>query len=50
MNAIPDYIVESFEAGAAEIIFASKRQVFIAPDSAPRILEEEKMKVAFWHD
>src|SRR6266704_7223266 len=35
MNAIPDYIVESFEAGAAEL-FLPQKDKFIAPDSVPR--------------
>ena len=35
MNAIPDYIVESFEAGAAELFLPQKTN-FIAPVSARR--------------
>ena len=41
MNAIPDYIVESFEAGAAEL-FCRRRTNFIALDSAPRIWTKKR--------
>src|SRR6267154_851241 len=49
MNAIPDYIVESFEAGAAELFLPQKDKFYRSGFGAAH-LEEEKMKVAFLHD
>jgi len=49
MNAIPDYIVESFEAGAAELFLPQKDKFYRSGFGAAH-LEEEKMKVAFLLD
>src|SRR5258708_22295725 len=49
MNAIPDYIVESFEAGAAELFLPQKDKFYRSGVGAAH-LDEEKMKVAFLHD
>src|SRR6266436_2195196 len=49
MNAIPDYIVESFEAGAAELFLPQKDKFYRSGFGAAH-LDEEKMKVAFLHD
>src|SRR5258708_24409540 len=46
MNAIPDYIVESFEAGAAELFLPQKDKFYRSGFGAAH-LEEEKMKQAF---
>src|ERR1041384_6210968 len=43
MNAIPDYIVESFEAGAAELFLPQKDKFYRSGFGAAH-LEEEKMK------
>jgi two-component system sensor histidine kinase KdpD len=49
MNAIPDYIVESFEAGAAELFLPQKDKFYRSGFGAAH-LDEEKMKVAFLND
>ncbi len=49
MNAIPDYIAESFEAGAAELFLPQKDKFYRSGFGAAH-LDEEKMKVAFLHD
>lgn len=49
MNAIPDYIVESFEAGAAEMFLPQKDKFYRSGFGAVH-LDEEKMKTAFLHD
>jgi two-component system, OmpR family, sensor histidine kinase KdpD len=49
MNAIPDYIVESFEAGAAELFLPQKDKFYRSGFGASH-LDEVKMKAAFEHD
>jgi two-component system sensor histidine kinase KdpD len=49
MNAIPDYLVESFEAGAAELFLPQKDKFYRSGFGASH-LSEEKMKAAFLHD
>src|SRR5258707_2963468 len=49
MNAIPDYIVESFEAGAAELFLPQKDKFYRSGFGASH-LDEEKMKAAFLGD
>src|SRR5260370_14665758 len=49
MNAIPNYIVESFEAGAAEI-FLPEKEKFYGSGYGAAHLDEEKMKSAFLRD
>lgn len=49
MNAIPDYIVESFEAGAAELFLPQKDKFYRSGFGALH-LDEEKMKTAFLRD
>src|SRR5262245_16723752 len=49
MNAIPDYIVESFEAGAAELFLPQKDKFYRSGFGASH-LDEEKMKAAFLRD
>src|SRR5712672_627978 len=49
MNAIPDYIVESFEVGAAELFLPQKDKFYRSGFGAAH-LDEEKMKTAFLHD
>src|SRR5215469_6445251 len=49
MNAIPDYIVESFEAGAAELFLPQKEKFYRSGFGAAH-LDEEKMKMAFLND
>src|SRR6202045_770344 len=49
MNAIPDYIVESFEAGAAELFLPQKDKFYRSGFGAAH-LDEEKMKQAFLLD
>jgi two-component system sensor histidine kinase KdpD len=49
MNAIPDYIVESFEAGAAELFLPQKDKFYRSGFGAAH-LDEEKMKTAFSND
>src|ERR1700730_10258559 len=46
MNAIPDYIVESFEAGAAAL-FLPQKDKFYRSGFGAASLDEEKMKQAF---
>src|ERR1700720_605710 len=46
MNAIPDYIVESFEAGAAELFLPQKDKFYRSGFGAAH-LNEDKMKQAF---
>src|SRR6266849_1652316 len=46
MNAIPDYIVESFEAGAAALFLPQKDKFYRSGFGAAH-LDEEKMKHAF---
>jgi K+-sensing histidine kinase KdpD len=41
MNAIPNYIVESFEGGAAEL-FLPQKDKFYSLDSAPRTSMKRK--------
>jgi len=49
MNAIPDYIVECFEAGAAELFLPQKDKFYRSGFGASH-LDEEKMKSAFLRD
>jgi two-component system sensor histidine kinase KdpD len=49
MNAIPNYIVESFEAGAAELFLPQKEKFYRSGYGASH-LDEEKMKSAFVRD
>jgi two-component system sensor histidine kinase KdpD len=49
MNAIPDYIVESFEAGAAELFLPQKDKFYRSGFGAAH-LDEERMRAAFLHD
>lgn len=49
MNAIPNYIVESFEAGAAELFLPQKAKFYRSGFGASH-LDEEKMKAAFLRD
>src|SRR5436853_3594105 len=49
MNAIPDYIVESFEAGAAELFLPQKDKFYRSGFGAAH-LDEERMKIAFLND
>src|SRR5437879_11893907 len=49
MNAIPNYIVESFDAGAAELFLPQKDKFYRSGFGAAH-LDEEKMKAAFLHD
>jgi two-component system, OmpR family, sensor histidine kinase KdpD len=49
MNAIPDYLVESFEAGAAEL-FLPQKDKFYRSGFGVSHLSEEKMKAAFLRD
>lgn len=49
MNAIPDYIVESFEAGAAELFLPLKDKFYRSGFGASH-LSEENMKTAFVRD
>src|SRR6201984_272505 len=45
MNAIPDYIVECFEAGAAELFLPQKNKYYRSGFGAAQI-DEEKLKAA----
>ena len=49
MNAIPDYIVESFEVGAAALFLPQKDKFYRSGFGASH-LDEEKMKTAFLND
>jgi two-component system, OmpR family, sensor histidine kinase KdpD len=49
MNAIPNYIVESFEGGAAELFLPQKAKFYRSGFGASH-LDEEKMKSAFLRD
>src|SRR5499427_9813570 len=49
MNAIPDYIVESFEAGATELFLPQKDKFYRSGFGAAH-LDENKMKLAFVND
>src|SRR5271169_1894508 len=49
MNAIPNYVVESFEAGAAELFLPQKEKFYRSGYGASH-LDEEKMKAAFLRD
>jgi two-component system sensor histidine kinase KdpD len=49
MNAIPNYIVESFEAGAAELFLPQKEKFYRSGYGASH-LDEEKMKTTFLRD
>src|SRR5256885_1497723 len=49
MNAIPNYIVESFEAGAAELFLPHKEKFYRSGYGAAH-LDAEKMKTAFLRD
>jgi two-component system, OmpR family, sensor histidine kinase KdpD len=49
MNAIPNYIVESFEAGAAEL-FLPQKDKFYRSGFGTAHLDEERMKTAFLRD
>ena len=49
MNAIPNYIVESFEAGAAELFLPQKDKFYRSGFGASH-LDEERMKTAFLRD
>jgi len=49
MNAIPNYVVETFEAGAAELFLPQKEKFYRSGYGAAH-LDEEKMKTAFLRD
>src|SRR5712692_1537437 len=49
MNAIPNYVVESFEAGAAEL-FLPQKDKFYRSGYGSSHLDEERMKTAFLLD
>jgi two-component system, OmpR family, sensor histidine kinase KdpD len=49
MNAIPNYIVESFEAGAAELFLPQKDKFYRSGFGAAH-LDEDRMKAAFLRD
>ncbi len=49
MNAVPNYVVESFEAGAAEL-FLPQKDKFYRSGFGAVTLDEEKMKAAFLRD
>lgn len=49
MNAIPNYVVESFESGAAELFLPQKEKFYRSGYGASH-LDEEKMKTAFLRD
>src|ERR1700721_2843450 len=49
MNAIPNYIVESFETGAAELFLPQKDKFYRSGFGAAH-LDEEKMKAVFLRD
>jgi len=49
MNAIPDYIVESFEAGAAELFLPVKEKFYRSGFGASH-LDEQRMKTAYARD
>lgn len=49
MNAIPDYIVESFEVGAAEL-FLPQKDKFYRSGFGVALLDDEKMRAAFLND
>jgi two-component system, OmpR family, sensor histidine kinase KdpD len=49
MNAIPDYIVENFEAGAAELFLPQKEKFYRSGFGASHI-NEERLKTAFVRD
>jgi two-component system, OmpR family, sensor histidine kinase KdpD len=49
MNAIPDYIVESFEAGAAALFLPQKDKYYRSGYGAAQ-LDENELKSAFAHD
>src|SRR5450755_294609 len=49
MNAIPDYIVESFEAGAAELFLPQKDKFYRSGFGASH-LDQDKMRTAFLRD
>lgn len=49
MNAIPDYLVQSFEAGAAEL-FLPQKDKFYRSGFGVAHLDENKMKMAFLND
>src|SRR5580700_1164874 len=49
MNAIPDYIVESFEAGAAELFLPQKDKFYRSGFGASH-LDEDGMKAAYAND
>jgi two-component system, OmpR family, sensor histidine kinase KdpD len=49
LNAIPNHIVETFEAGAASLFLADKTKFYRSGLGAPQ-LDEERMKAAFTRD
>ena len=49
MNAIPDYIVQSFEAGASELFLPQKDKFYRSGFGAAH-LDEERMRAAFLND
>jgi two-component system, OmpR family, sensor histidine kinase KdpD len=49
LNAIPNHIVETFEAGAASLFLADKNKFYRSGLGAPQ-LDEERMKAAFSRD
>ncbi|HEV2304388.1 MAG TPA: DUF4118 domain-containing protein [Candidatus Acidoferrales bacterium] len=49
LNAIPNHMAESFEAGAASLFLADKNKFYRSGRGAPQ-LDEEKMKSAFSKD
>ena len=49
LNAIPNHMAESFDAGAASLFLADKNKFYRSGRGAPQ-LDEEKMKSAFSND
>lgn len=49
MNAVPDYIVECFEAGAAELFLPQKNKYYRSGYGAAQI-DEEQLKAAYLRD
>jgi two-component system, OmpR family, sensor histidine kinase KdpD len=49
MNAVPDYIVECFEAGAAELFLPQKNKYYRSGFGAAQI-DEEQLKAAYLRD
>ncbi|MGH9405742.1 MAG: DUF4118 domain-containing protein [Terriglobia bacterium] len=49
LNAIPDHVVETFEAGAAGLFLADKNKFYRSGFGSPQ-LEEDKLRAAFTRD